>query len=52
MPDIVFVAIVLGFFAAASGFVLLCDRIIDPSVEASAAPTPGRAAEPPSARAA
>lgn len=53
MPDVVFVAIVIAFFAAASGFVLLCDRIIGPADEAATiAPVSRRQADAPSAEAA
>lgn len=34
MADIVFVAVVVAFFTAAAGFVLLCDRIIGPAEQA------------------
>lgn len=53
MADIVFVAIVIGFFAAAAGFVLLCDRIIGPDQAAVVAPAPrGEVVEPATASAA
>jgi len=43
MADIIFVAIVIAFFAAGGGFVVLCDRIVGPADEAGAT---GRAAPP------
>jgi len=52
MADIVFVTVVIAFFAAANGFVILCDRIIGPAEEAAAAPLHLRTAETPSAEAA
>lgn len=35
MADLVLLTIVVTFFAAAGGFVLVCDRIIGPAEEAS-----------------
>jgi len=35
MADIIFVAIVIAFFAAAAGFVVLCERIIGPADQAA-----------------
>jgi len=51
VADIIFVAIVIAFFAAAAGFVVLCDRMIGPADQAA---TVGRApsAEPSPAKAA
>jgi hypothetical protein len=33
VADLLFIAIVLAFFALAAGFVRLCDRIIGPDTE-------------------
>lgn len=37
MADIVFLALLLGFFALCTGFVALCDRIIGPDATAGGA---------------
>lgn len=42
MADIVFVSIVLAFFAAAGGFVVLCDRVLGPSATVSAVASSSR----------
>ncbi len=40
MSDLLFVAIILGFFALAALFIRGCDRIIGAGEEAPAAPAP------------
>ena len=44
MADILFVAVVVVFFAVAAAFVVACDRIIGPDELPDADPTTGDAA--------
>ena len=43
MADVVFIAVLLAFFALAVLFVAACDRLIGPDEEAFADRTPGTA---------
>lgn len=52
MADLVFVSIVIAFFAAAGGFVVLCDRIVGSVDHAAAAPMSEPPVEIPPAKAA
>ena len=42
MADLLFLLVTVAFFAAAAGFVLLCDRIIGPDAEHRRAPASRR----------
>ena len=42
MADVLFLAILVVFFAIAVVFVRACDHIIGPDLEAGVAPTPSR----------
>ncbi len=44
MADLAYLALLLGFFALASGFVSLCDRIIGPDAAAGTLDEPDPAA--------